>query len=86
MNRDTEFIALLVPREFHARQQPRNSEHKKNSDLGHGVCQTLAGDKLHKTNVKDNTDLTCRPARVKEIGPRMSEVSDITTIQVLVYA
>jgi len=45
----------------------------------------LAGDKLHKTNVKDNTDFTCRPARVKEIGPRMSEVSDITTLQVLLF-
>ena len=49
---------------------------RRTFDLAHGVCQTLAGDKLHKTNVEDDTDLTCRPVRVKEIGPRMSKVSD----------
>jgi hypothetical protein len=49
------------------------------------VCQALTGAKLHRTNIKDNTDLTCRPARVKGIGPRMSKVSDITTLQVPFY-
>jgi hypothetical protein len=46
------------------------------------VCQALTGDKLHKTNIKDNTGLTCKPARVKGIGPRMSKVSDVTTLQI----
>ena len=32
---------------------PRNSEHKDNFDLGHGVCQALTGTKLHKTKIKD---------------------------------
>jgi hypothetical protein len=40
------------------------------------VYQALTGDKLHKTNIKDTTGLTRRPARVKGIGPRMSKVSD----------
>ena len=43
---------------------------------------SVEGDKLHKTNIKDTTGLTCKPARVKGIGPRMSEVSDVTTLQV----
>jgi hypothetical protein len=49
---------------------------RTNSDLGHAVYQALTGDKLHKTNIKDTTGLTRRPARVKGIGPRMSKVSD----------
>jgi hypothetical protein len=64
----------------------RDSEHKENFDLGHGVCQALTGAKLHKTNIKDTTGFTCSPARVKGIGPRMSKVSDITTLQVPLYA
>jgi hypothetical protein len=54
-------MALLASREFHARQHPRNSEHKEHSDLGHGVCQTLTSGKLRKTNIKDNTELACAP-------------------------
>ncbi len=75
VNRDAEFIALLVPVSF----MPGGFETpntRRTFDLAHGVCQTLAGDKLHKTNLKDHTDFTSRPARVKEIGPPMSEVSD----------
>ena|SRR5450631_2881998 len=75
-------IGFLVHCEFHAQQRPRESEHKETSDLGHGVCQALKGDKLHKTNIKATTGLTCKPARVKGIGPRMSEVSDVTTLEV----
>ena len=46
------------------------------------MYQALTGDKLHKTNIKDNTGLTGKPARVKGIGPRMSKVSDVTTLQI----
>ncbi len=56
-------------------------EHKENSDLGHGGCQALAGGKLHKTQITDNTGLTCKPARVKGIGPRMSKASDVAMLQ-----
>ena len=40
------------------------------------MCQALTADKLHKTKIKDNTGITCRPARVKGIGLGVSEVSD----------
>ena len=46
------------------------------------MCQALKGDKLHKTNIKDTTGLTCRPARVKGIGLRMSKVSDVATVHI----
>ena len=85
MSRDTESFCRHCSsraREFHAQQRPRKSEHNENSDLGHGVCQALTGDKLHKTNIKDTTGLTWKPARVKGIGPRVSKVSDVTTVQV----
>jgi hypothetical protein len=45
----------------------------------------LAGGKLHKTQIKENTGLTCKPARVKGIGPGMSEVSDVTALQISFY-
>jgi hypothetical protein len=51
-------------------------------DLGQTMCQALTGTKLHKTNIKNNTGLTCTLARVKGIGPRMSKVSDVTTLQI----
>ena len=81
VNRDTEFIALLVPREFHAGglETPNT---KENLDLEHDVCQALTGDKLHKTQTKDTTGFPRKPARVKRIGPRLSKVSDSTTPQV----
>jgi len=50
-------------------------------DLGHSVCQALTRDKLHKTHIKETTGLICTPAAVKGIGPRMSKVSDVTTLQ-----
>jgi hypothetical protein len=71
-----------VAREFHAGQRPPNSEHKEYFGLGHGMCQASKSDKLHKTNMKNTTGLVCSLARVKGIGPRVSEVSDVTTIQV----
>jgi hypothetical protein len=69
-------IAVLVPRESYPGSSS-NSEHKENFDLGHAVCQALTGAKLHRTNINDNSGLTCRHARVKGIGPGMSEVSDV---------
>ena len=66
-----------MPREFY----PGKYELKENSDLRHGVCQALQDDKLHKTNIKDITGLTCTLASVKGIGPRMSKVSDAPTVQ-----
>jgi hypothetical protein len=46
------------------------------------VYQALTGDKLHKTETKDTTGFPRNPARVKRIGPRLSKVSDSTTLQV----
>jgi len=68
-----------------SRRRPRNSEHKENFDLAHDVCQALTGDKLHKTNIKDNADLTRTPTPVKGIGPEMSEVSDVKTVPVSLF-
>ena len=53
---------------------------------GHAMCQASMGAKLHRTNIKDTIGLTFRLAVVKGIGPRMSKVSDITTLQVPLYA
>ncbi len=49
------------------------------------MCQALTVDKLHKTNIRATPRVTNRPVRVKGIGPRMSEVSDVMTVQVLIY-
>ena len=43
--------------------------------------QAFTTDKLDKTKIKDNTGLTCRAARVKGIGPGMSEVSDVQNLR-----
>lgn len=72
-------------REFDARQRPRNFEHKDNFDLGHGVCQALTGSKLHKTKDQGHLPVSPKRARVKRIGPGMSEVSDVMTVQAAFY-
>jgi len=68
-------IALLVAREFHARQWPRNFGHKKNSDLGHGTCQALAATSCTKqisraqpSCLKALTRQRNRTANVRSIG------------------
>ena len=57
----------------------------ENSDLGHGTCQALPATSC--TKQISSAQLSCvKLAGVKGIGPRTSEVSDITTLQVPNYA
>jgi hypothetical protein len=60
-------------------------KHKESFDLRHGTCQALNGAKLHITSINDKTGFTFSHPRVKGIGPRMSEVSDVTEAQVFFY-
>jgi len=53
--------------------------------LGHGVCQALTGAKLHKTKDQVHSPVPPKRASVKGIGPGMSEVSDVMTVQVALY-
>jgi hypothetical protein len=49
------------------------------------VGQALTGAKLHKIRIKDTHRSHLKGARVKGIGPGMSEVSDVMTVQVALY-
>jgi hypothetical protein len=74
-------VALLVPHEFHDRQRPPNVERKNTIDLRHGMCQALTGasDTKHTPRTPQASP---KSAGVKGIGPGMSEVSDVSTLQV----
>ena len=70
---------------FHLPQRPPNSEHRENADPGHGVCQALTGAQVTQNTHQEQLLVPPVRARVKGIGPEMSEVSDVTTVQVVFY-